>query len=501
MPNLYHNFALLNSHPTTMVRTIVIFSILLFAHGMNAQYDFDGAYYYPEAMKDDLDELVSAIEQMHPDPYRYHSEKEFDMIVKRVRQSFNEPRSIYEYMNGLMPVFHALGDAHTRMELPAEIAYRTMRDVPLIPLQVSVDGDRLYLMDELKGFRTIDPGSELVSINGFNSAEILEGMRKVICVDGKNASFADHTISMEFPLLYHRAIERARSFRIRYRTSDGAEKQAELKAITVPEMARSGREPVVKRKSYQWTNEQLDEGKVVWLRIPTLSRASIDEEGIRPERILKETEKLLSDSKVKVLVVDLRGTTGMEFHLAERVYRLFAKGPFRAIRNVHVRSFDQPLGVEVESFPNNELSLFKDRMILHDDIYELDPRDELIALVQSTKKPFGGEVFILQDGGTIEAGAALAMMNQRDKRARLVGKETGTNATAFCGGQFTRFVTRRTGLRFTIPMMRFELERGSNPVSSNGLKPDLEFHLRTNDPDHAEQAVEQDLLMFIGEWH
>jgi hypothetical protein len=484
-----------------MIPKLLVISLLLIAAPLGAQYDFNGTYCYPESMKEDLDEIVSVIRSHHPDPYRYATKPEFDAHIDRIRRGFTEPLSVYDFMDRLMPLMDAIGDAHTYLQLPAELELQTMRNAPLIPVQVNVDGDRLFLMDELKGFRTIQPGSELISINGIPGEEILQKLRELVTTDGANTSYADHVITERFPLLFHRAFERSTQFEVRYKEPKaGAEQQAKLKALSAQQMASAGRSPVVSKKSFQWTSEVLEEGSILWLRIPTLSKEKIEQENIRPERILKECSKELEQPGMRTLVLDLRGCDGMEFQLAEAVYRLFSTGSFRILRNAVVRNPDKPVRLKLQSFPEEEMGLLRERMRKTSGAYELDPKDPVLALVQSIKRPFAGDVYIIQDGGTIEAAAGLSMMAHRDGRAKLVGKETGSNATSFCAEPAMTLVTRRTGVRLSVPLVKYEMERASNPVSVLGIKPDHQVHLRTNDPDHAQQAVEQDLLMFISEW-
>lgn len=494
-------FVLPSSLPNTMFRISILTLLVTVTLTAGAQYDFDGRYCYPESMREDLSELVQAIKAHHPDPYRYTSEPEFEAMVGQIRKSFDTPMSVYGYMNSIMPLLKTIGDAHTTLHLPLELEMMAVSKTPLIPVQVSVDGDRLYLMDELKGFRTIHPGSELVSINGFAAGDILKEMRLLVSNDGLNKSFTDHVISQRFPLLYHQAIERAASFEVVYKDPKGSKDlTARLKALSAQEMESAGRSPIVKNKSLQWTTELLQEGSIVWLRTPTFSDERIEKEGIRPERILKECAKQLESGGVRTLVVDVRGSSGMNFELAEAVYRMFAKGSFRALSNMQVQTFTADQRFKVESFPKLEMSLLKERMENKRGKYQLNPKDQSLSLVQSVKKPFTGDVYIIQDGGTIEAAAAVSVMTHRDKRGLIVGKESGTNATSFCGGRPMTIALRRTGVRLSMPLIKYQMERGSNPISAYGIRPDHQVHLRTNDPDHATQAVEQDLLMFISEW-
>ena len=463
-----------------------------------AQYDFKEAYFYPEAMQEDLDQLVAVIKEVHPAPWRYISEGEFDALVNQVRRELNTSCSIYKYMDKLQELLSAIGDSHSTLELPIELAFRVNSEVPLIPIKVHIEDDQLFLTDELKAFRTLEEGVEILSINDIRASVIIEKMRSAISVDGANTSYADFLIANNFPLLFHRAVLRDAVFSVRYRTKGGMEKLVELKSLTRNEMELTGKSPDLVRKSLQWTKEAVDGGKYVWLRIPTLSRTAIASEGIRPDRILKDTQKLLRNEKAQILIIDLRGASGMEIHLSKKIYQLFATDPFRSLSNMMVSSFEMPVGIDPDGFPESGLQELQGRCIQQGGHYVLDEKDEVLQLISPRKDSFKGKVLIITDGGTIEAGTVLAAMVKRDGRGMVVGNETGSNGSSFCGGEGLSFTGKRTSVRFSISLVQYELDNGSYPVMAHGIKPDLPMYFHVQ--DHAEAAIERDLFMFIREW-
>lgn len=484
-----------------MIKEIVLAALMLLLPTFTSgQYDFDEAYFYPEAMQSDLDMFVKVVKQVHPAPWRYISERDFDAMVVDARRQLVRSKSIYEYMTIVQPILTALGDAHTRMELPPEFANYVQHEEPLIPIKAFPEEDKLYLLEELKAFRTLPAEAEILSINDVPTHIILDRMRASISVDGENTSYADHRIAQDFPLIFHRSVMRAPVFNIQFKDSEGKEGTAELKALTGDEIIRAGKEMEQPASSAQWTVESTNAGKYVWLRIPTLSRTAIAEQGIRPDRIIKQTRKMLDEAQSKVLIIDLRGTSGMEVHLAETVFQLFALHPFRALSKVHFRGQEAPYGITPDSFPAEQLSELENRSVPEGEGFSINEKDELLKMISPQRDPFRGEVFIITDGGTVEAAVCMASMLRKDKRGLVIGAETGGNGSSFCASRSFSFTTSKTGLRFYVPVVNYELDRGSHPTSASGIKPDMPIYQGTRKKDEHDAGIERDLRMFLGEW-
>ena len=71
----------------------------------------------------------------------------------------------------------------------------------------------------------------------------------------------------------------------------------------------------------------------------------------------------------------------MEIHLAERIYRLFALNPYKALSKVSYRSHEAPYGISPEGYPLQEMTELALRSKRSGEGYEIDPEDQLLQLI------------------------------------------------------------------------------------------------------------------------
>lgn len=120
-----------------------------------AQYGPLERVVYPDDLRDDLAIMRQTLEQAHPDPYRYRVKTELDMLFDAIAASMDTPMTAEGFIRAGLPVLKAIGDAGTNLEPPLGVQDLYAHTVPLIPITVRVIGGRLYLDEELKGFRSL----------------------------------------------------------------------------------------------------------------------------------------------------------------------------------------------------------------------------------------------------------------------------------------------------------------------------------------------------------
>jgi C-terminal processing protease CtpA/Prc len=98
-----------------------------------------------------------------------------------------------------------------------------------------------------------------------------------------------------------------------------------------------------------------------------------------------------------------------------------------------------------------------------------DPRLQLVA---PRDKAFTGKVYVICDGLTTDAAAAFVMMAKRSHRAKIVGEETGSNATSYCGGQDLHVTLPRTECVLHMPLMRYVPDGEVTGSPARGEMPD-----------------------------
>lgn len=467
--------------------------------GAFGQPRFGGPVIYPEKLHEDLEVLRGLVHQAHPDPYRYCTHAELDRLFDAVRDSIHVPIRTDEFQAMLLPVFQRIGDANLAPELDAPTYRSLMNTTAVLPLKVRVIEGELYVDEELKGFRSLSVGSRIRAINGIASARILERVKALVCADGANESLRWKLVERDFPWLLLRAFGYAPDFRIDLELPGGGGAVETLFAITGEEIERS-RKPATE-VLFPWSSVWETESATLWVTMRTLDKDVIETSGQSVERFLGDMLKELKDGKARNLVIDLRDAGGRELGMAEVVFATIAKEPFRVVQGMSVRSASPPEGyVFVDPQPEHYASVHA-HYLPHDlnGTAYLRPDDDRLEPVQPQARAFDGKVYMVCDGGTRDAAAALVMLAKRHGRARIIGEETGTNAYSFTGGRELTVIAPNSSVRLRIPLVRYLPEGTPTGAVDHGEMPNNQVQQQPMDIAKGRDTVRRALLGTIKE--
>jgi hypothetical protein len=467
-------------------------------HAAAAQDDALSRMNYPEDLREDLLVIQQTIEQAHPDPFRYRTKAELDSLFSSLVSTFSTPLTAEGFIAATTPIFKAVGDASTVLAPPTAVQAAYEHTVPLMPVQVAVIGNRLYLDAELKGFRSLPSGCELLQFNGLSSAQVLGQLRRSVIADGADTTLMDRRVEQEFPVLYRRFIGPADRFKIAFLAGDGSTGEREIFAMTKDEMRQS-----CTPKGYAlepWRFEEMSDLHTAWLTLGTMDAKELERKKIHPERFLKDVLEALRKSQAATLVVDVRGAGGQDLGLAEQVYSLIASKPFRVVRSMSIRSGEVPDSYRyAEPAPDFFASVGSTYLAEANGRRELKPNDQRLLPLPPLANAFQGKVYVVANGLTTGAGAAFVMLANRNGRARTVGEELGSNATSFCGGRMLTVTLPRTGCILDVPLIRYVPDGVPDGPANRGERPDSAVGRLPQDVARGKDTVREALLQLIFE--
>ncbi|MBK8500345.1 MAG: hypothetical protein IPL52_16390 [Flavobacteriales bacterium] len=425
---------------------------LLFAFHSAAQVWNGGSVVYPEKLREDIETLRSLVHQVHPDPYRYLTRAELERCFDATRDSIVVPISINEFHAKLVSIAQRIGDANLRLELDEATSRLIADKMALLPLSVRVL-DGIYVAEEMKGFRSLPLGSRILSINKIPADRILERIGAFVVTDGANSTRRAREVEQEFPSFFLRAFGEAASFRVEYSAPDGSRSEVEINALTGAQM-RMVRKPGI--GVHPWHSEWDPASAVLWTTFSTLDAGALDASGQGANGFLTDMLKDLKQNHAKALVLDVRGAGGRDLGMAELVFATIAKAPFRILQGMSVRSLAPPDAYAICAPMQDFYSTVSEHYVRDENGGAVLRRDdERLMPASPHARAFDGPVYIVCDGATRDAAAALVMMARRNGRARVIGEETGTNACGFTGGRELVATLPNSGLRVRIPLVRY----------------------------------------------
>ncbi|MCB0770026.1 MAG: hypothetical protein KDC00_06440 [Flavobacteriales bacterium] len=454
----------------SMVLKLMILAIALWGSTIQAQDLGSSPDLYPERLRMDIETLRSAIHEAHPDPYRYRTRIELDALIDSVSAGVDRPMSIVGFHGELTRILNAVGDSHCRLDWPRDYADHLRSETALIPIQVRVLPDGLYVEGELKGFRSIPIGSRVLSVNGIDADEIVERLMATVVTDGANRTYAERVVEREFPWRYNSFIERGASYRVRYITPEKEEEERTVFALTGTEIGHA-RKPAG-ASLLPWGARWVPEIATLWVTLKTLDPDSLVNAGQRADRFLSAMLDEAKKNKAKTMVIDVRGAGGRDLAMAEMVFAAVAKAPFRVLDDMMVRSITAPEQrsshlVPVDFYASTTANFHTST----GGAYRFPENDPRLGEYEPLPKAFQGKLYVICNGGTVDAAAALVMMAKRGGRGRIVGEETGSNAHAFTGGAEWLVTLPNSGLALHVPLLSYvpagrasgPLDRGEQP--------------------------------------
>jgi hypothetical protein len=453
---------------------------------------------YPERLRDDVELLRAAIHEAHADPYRYHTKAELDAIVDQVRDSITRTMSVVEFEQALMPIFRGVGDAHCHAERPESMVNALDREADLLPLQVRLLPEGVFVEEELKGFRSIPVGSRVVAINGKSIESIMERLLATVVCDGANRTYAERVVEREFNVRYNLYVEQASTYKIEFVGPDKLPGERTVFAMT-GEQIFSTRKPKG-TGLLPWGSTAYPDHDVLWVNMRTLDADSLGLAGQRPDRFLQAVLAEAQKSKARTLVIDVRGAGGRELAMAELVFSAIAKTPFKVLDGMVVRSIAPPAPRPSVTVPEEFYATTNSRFLLAGQgDYRLPETDSRLSEHLPMSKAFSGKVYVLCDGYTRDAAAAFVMMVRRTKRGRVVGEETGSNAFGFTGGGYWTITAPGSGLRFKVPLLKYiPAGRGEGPMD-RGEQPNHQAYQTAAGVVRGQDRIRTSLLEMIKE--
>jgi len=474
---------------------VLYFFGLLFSQNVVAQSTVGVRHLYPERLREDIEVLREAIHAAHPDPYRYRTKVELDLLIDSVSKALTVPLNEIDLTNAIRPIFKAIGDSHCYSDLATDLTDRMNKNALLIPIQLKLLPDGVYVESELKGFRSIPPGSRVLSINGRKVEEIMDRLIETVITDGANRTFAERTVEKDFPERYHVYLDGSSSFIVDFITHAGNSESKSIFGLTREEINIS-RKP--DGSLLPWAASWIPENGTMWVTMNTLDAYELALAGQKPDRFLDALLTDLHYQNASTVVLDLRGAGGRELAIAELVFEAFAEEPFKLLSDMYARSATPPeikaeRAIPVNYYASNAGELTK----VGRGVYRLPENDPRLVENTPQQKAFKGKVYVVSDGRTRDAAASVVMLMRRTKRAKVVGEELGSNSFAFTGGE--EWVVRAPNSRilFHLPLLIYVPSgRGEGP-NDRGEQPHLQAYQTPAALAKGQDSVKRSLLQMI----
>lgn len=444
----------------------------------------------------DYDLFQSLFEQVNSGLYRYHPKEKVDSLFRINRQKITESTSYRDFYNLVWEVIDFTGSIHNNLDYPDSLKIRLNREKIFFPLPLRYLEKKLIVNADFKDLKT---GDEILSINGIEAQDFAKTVGHYRSTDGYNTTekYAFIQTKKLADYIYY-AFGKQDEFLIHYQ-SNGKNKQTILPAVAFKTFEEQHKNRFI--PEYEEEEEALYffrflEGNIGYLRV---SSFAIGVEG-SPEyktfsAFLEYVFKDLKYHKSKNLIVDIRGNAGGIDPNESLLFAYMTDRKFKENTSAYTltQKFPFPEQLRLKGFSLEELEeAAKER---HNDYREgkYFQNQEYNPVWSPKENRFTGNLYMLIDPFVASAASHYAAMVKSDRKAVVVGQETGGGYYGHTGHYNITYQLPETGLLLSFSVVNFEQDVRELPdqKQGQGIMPDHEVQQTIEGYlNHTDKALE-----------
>lgn len=401
----------------------------------------------PEKLKEDVDFAYAKLRETHPQLYWYISEKDLDRKFDSLKHTITEPLTPLQFYFKLQPVIADIREGHLSLRIPSKrITKKEIKNLEGKKGMFSrfgyyVEGNRLFIIENKDSIQNIRPGTEILSIDRIPVSDYIRKYWSLISSDGFNTTFHPYYLKDVFFNYY--VAEKGYEDRAILETLYNDQKKTyelvrEAKSDEDLQKEKADRKRTEEKKvndyiafsnSYNRNFKFPDrDSTVAYLKVKSFS-------GDYSVKFYKEAFGKIRKAGATYLIIDIRNNYGGSLQEINNLYSYLSPEPYTLIRPSQVTSSASPLKTnyfrKTGFFPYVLKTLAYPAFFFGQTFstYKKDGRYYYKNKADKPSKPnkdvFTGKVFVLINGGSFSASSILAAKLKNDKRAVLVGEETG----------------------------------------------------------------------------
>ncbi|NIF04694.1 peptidase S41 [Chryseobacterium sp. Tr-659] len=448
----------------------------------------------PEQLKEDVDYAYSKLQQMHPQLYWYIPKQELDHKFDSLKQTLNEPLTPLQFYFKLQPVIAGIREGHLSLRIPRKKF--TKKEIKKLEHQKGlfsrfeyyIKGDQMYVTQNNDSIEHIKPGTEILSINNVPVSDYIKKYRGLISSDGYNTTFHPYFLKDLFFNFYtaenglaskatietlYEGEKHTYTLTRETKSDSDLEKDKEMKKRT---QEKKLNDYVAASNSYNRSFKFLDkDSTIAYIKVKSFSRDYSDE-------FYKKTFAKIKEAKAPYLIIDVRNNYGGSLQEINNLYSYLTDQPFTLIKPSQITSRAIPL--RTNYFRKSSPLEYAFKSIAYPSYFFAQAfstyrKDGKVFYKMKADKPtkpnkeaFLGKVFVLINGGSFSASSIITAKLKNDKRATLVGEETGGANDGTVAGFYSYQKLPNSEIRFPIGLLLVQPNINFSD-SKKGVVPDV----------------------------
>ncbi|MFD1140756.1 S41 family peptidase [Larkinella insperata] len=435
----------------------------------------------PEQLQADFVRFQTALNEVHPEPYRYTPKPVFDSLFAATQAQLDRPMTQQEFYVTMVPLLVALKDGHIKWIPAGQDEHYPFSTSKLFPLNLYWVENRAWVVGSY-GSESIPNGAEVLQINGKPVRDVIQDLLpKMTFADGNTVNGKYEDLNDFFSGYYATFIAAPDAHEVQYRWAK-EEKTVTLPSVTLDQIRRyQEKHKSAPQKPFRLTFTEDRNAAVM-----TIERFWDDKKEQDYARFLRESFRELREKRVENLVLDLRNNEGGEEKYGVLLYQYLALKPFRYYDYIRVRQ------KKAYSFPAWSPKLyqrFKWLVVRKRGNGYVFTKQAGLKRQKSKREAFRGKLAVLVNGASFSVTTELAARVHADQRAIFIGQETGGGYGGDNSGIFAITQLPHSKIDLGIGMFGFHMANlpttikpGQGIIPDHIVVPTVDDMLTGNDP-------------------
>ena len=429
------------------VFTLFVLSILFSCQSVKKNNAFLDQKIPVDELRYDVDYAYQKLQKFHPNLYWYISKEELDHKFDSLKTTVSQPMTPNQFFFRLAPVIASINEGHLRLRsVPKRYSKSEQKEFkkkkPLFALMdYKIIDDRIFIKENKENLGDIKAGTEILKINDENVSDLVRKYKKLYSSDGENKTFQKYFINLTFFNYY--TLENGYLDSVKLKTvCDNVINDVQLKRqkkntkeVTeekiLPKVTADQKiqDYDVASKSYNRSFKFLkSDSSVAYIKIKSFSATYA-------KKFYDKTFRKIKNAKSEYLIIDVRDNLGGSLSEINTLYAYLSDKKFTLIKSPEMTS--KTSGMHQNYFRGQSiftgiLSAPGYPFFLAGNYFLSSKKDKKYYFREFASKPtkpkdnaFKGKIYVLVNGASFSASSIISAKLKYEKRAVIVGEETG----------------------------------------------------------------------------
>lgn len=399
-----------------------------------------------EQIIEDIDFAVSTLEDVHPNLYDRISREDFKYQVDSIKASLPEHVPELQVNKSLFRIFALIEDGHTMVGM---LPFKKVLLKKLLPYQIRLIGDRMFVTGGRTVFSTIPVGAEIVEINDKPIAQCITEVGRL--TNWENQAYRNVKLQ---EIAYWSIWNDFGAFKIKYKTpNDGKIKKTHADGGFLYKLLFYPKQKSKKLEAYSYKTLDNNIGYMEFNSFSDLPKFEI---------FLDSVFRKVKDENVNDLIIDIRKNSGGNSVLGDELMQYIAKRDFRQFDSIQIKVSQQTIDRGSLGWMDSSLRVVGS-IYNNYDISKNELRDNPLR--------FAGRVYLLTGEQTFSSATNFASCFKCYGVGKIIGAETG--GITVCYGDLYQFTLPNTKISACVSSKKFY--NACSMDNRRGVMPDIEI--------------------------